>query len=220
MRFTKDELRRAMLLYAVTDRAWLKEGETLPEVVETVLENGATFLQLREKDLDTENFLTEAESLRALCAAHHVPFVVNDSVEIALQCGADGVHVGQSDIRGRDIRALIGPEKILGISAGTVEEAVAAERAGADYIGVGAVFPTGTKQNAGSISRLQLRAIADAVSIPVVAIGGIRLENVHQLSGCGADGIAVVSAIFAAEDPGAATAKLRQCACEMVTAHE
>ena len=128
MKFTKDEIRSSMLLYAVTDRMWLKEGESLVDVAEKVLQNGATFLQIREKDLDEESFEEESEKLKALCNAYHVPFVVNDSVEIALQCGADGVHVGQSDIKGRDIRAIIGPDKILGISAGTVEQAVAAEQ--------------------------------------------------------------------------------------------
>ena len=132
MKFTKDEIRKGMLLYAVTDQSWLKEGQTLPSVCEDVLANGATFLQIREKDLDAAFFEAEAASLKALCARYGVPYVVNDSVEIALAIDADGVHVGQSDIRGRDIRKLMGPDKILGISAGTVEEAVAAERAGAD----------------------------------------------------------------------------------------
>ena len=128
MKFTRDDIRKAMLLYAVTDQMWLKEDEKLADVVESVLQNGATFLQIREKDLAEDAFELEAERLKTLCAQHGVPFVVNDSVEIALQCDADGVHVGQSDIKGRDIRAIIGPDKILGISAGTVEEAVAAEK--------------------------------------------------------------------------------------------
>ena len=178
MKFTKDEIRKAMLLYAVTDQMWLKEGEKLADVVETVLQNGATFLQIREKDLAEDAFEAEAERLKTLCAQHGVPFVVNDSVEIALQCEADGVHVGQSDIKGRDIRAIIGPDKILGISAGTVEEAVAAEKAGADYIGVGAVFPTGTKKNTTPMTMELLKEIVSSVSIPVVAIGGISAENI------------------------------------------
>ena len=216
MKFTKDEIRAAMLLYAVTDRMWLKEGQTLLSVVEDVLENGATFLQIREKDLEPGAFEAEAEALRALCAEKRVPFVVNDSVEIALQCGADGVHVGQSDIKGRDIRALIGPDRILGISAGTVEEAVAAERAGADYIGVGAVFGTSTKKDARTMTVERLREIAESVSIPVVAIGGIGAGNIAQLAGSGVDGVAVVSAIFGAADPGAATADLLARARELV----
>ena len=218
MKFTKDEIRSAMLLYAVTDRAWLG-ARTLPEVAEEVLQNGATFLQVREKGMDHAAFLAEAGELKALAGRYHVPFVVNDSVEVALECGADGVHVGQSDIRGRDIRALIGPDKILGISANTVETALAAQRAGADYIGVGAVFGTTTKKDAKNLSVEQLRAICDAVDIPVVAIGGIGAENLLQLRGSGVDGVAVVSAIFAQPDPGAATKGLRALAEELVGRH-
>lgn len=208
-----------MLLYAITDQMWLKEGETLGDVVESVLENGATFLQIREKDLAADVFEAEAERLKTLCAQHGVPFVVNDSIEIALQCDADGVHVGQSDIKGRDIRAMIGPDKILGISAGTVEEAIAAEKAGADYIGVGAIFSTSTKKNARSMTMERLKEIVSSVSIPVVAIGGISAENILQLCGSGVDGAAVVSAIFAAEDPGRATADLLKLAEEVVASH-
>lgn len=220
MKFTKDEIRRSMLLYAVTDRMWLKEGETLYSVCKDVLENGATFLQIREKDLNESSFEKEAEELRSLCEEFHVPFVVNDSVEIAMQCNADGVHVGQSDIMGRDIRAMIGPDKILGISAGTVEEAVAAEKSGADYIGVGAVFGTSTKRDARNLSMEKLREIVNAVQIPVVAIGGINASNLMQLSGSGVDGVAVVSAIFAAENPGEATAHLLKLAGEMAGQNE
>ena len=216
MKFTRDEIRKAMLLYAVTDQMWLKEGETLGDVVESVLQNGATFLQIREKDLAQDAFEAEAERLKTLCAQHGVPFVVNDSVEIAMQCDADGVHVGQSDIKGRDIRAMIGPDKILGISAGTVAEAVAAEMAGADYIGVGAVFATSTKKNARNLSVEQLKEISDSVSIPVVAIGGINASNITELCGSGVDGVAVVSAIFAAKYPGEATANLLKLSEEMV----
>ena len=216
MNFTKDEIRKAMLLYAVTDQSWLKEGQTLLSVCEDVLANGATFLQIREKDLDANAFEAEAAKLKELCRRYHVSYVVNDSVEIALAIDADGVHVGQSDIRGRDIRSLIGPDKILGISAGTVEEAVAAEAAGADYIGVGAVFGTSTKKNARNLSVEKLQEICHAVSIPVVAIGGIHAGNLLELSGSGVDGVAVVSAIFAAADPGKATAQLLELAKEMV----
>ena len=216
MKFTKDEIRKGMLLYAVTDRFWLKEGERLLSVCEDVLANGATFLQIREKDLDAGSFEAEAASLKALCARYAVPYVVNDSVEIALAIGADGVHVGQSDIKGRDIRSLIGPDKILGISAGTVEEAIAAEKAGADYIGVGAVFGTSTKKNARNLTVEKLREIANAVSIPVVAIGGINARNLMELRGSGVDGVAVVSAIFGADNPGKATAELLTLAKELV----
>ena len=216
MKFTKDEIRQGMLLYAVTDQSWLKDGQSLLSVCEDVLKNGATFLQIREKDLDAVLFEAEAAKLKDLCAQHKVPYVVNDSVEIALAIDADGVHVGQSDIRGRDIRSLIGPERILGISAGTVEEAIAAENAGADYIGVGAVFGTSTKKNARNLTVEKLKEISSAVSIPVVAIGGINGKNLMDLCGSGVDGVAVVSAIFAAEDPGKATAELLALAKEMI----
>lgn len=219
MKFTRDEIRNAMLLYAVTDRMWLKEGETLSDVCEKVLDNGATFLQIREKDLDETAFEQESERLKALCAKHRVPFVVNDSVEIALHIDSDGVHVGQSDIRERDIRALIGPDIILGISACTVEEAIAAEHAGADYIGVGAIFGTSTKKNARNLTIKKLQEIIGSVSIPVVAIGGINPSNLMQLSGSGVDGVAVVSAIFAADDPGQAAAKLLALAKQIVEQH-
>ncbi|MDO4961753.1 MAG: thiamine phosphate synthase [Eubacteriales bacterium] len=216
MKYTKDEIRKSMLLYAVTDQMWLKEGETLYDVCKSVLENGATFLQIREKDLPEEQFETEAAKLKELCALYRVPYVVNDSVEIAMHIDADGVHVGQSDIKGRDIRAIIGPDKILGISAGTIEEAQAAEAAGADYIGVGAVFGTSTKKNARTMTIEKLKSIADSVSIPVVAIGGISMSNMHELKGSGVDGIAVVSAIFAQPDPGKATAELLKACREQV----
>ncbi len=216
MKFTKEEIRKSMLLYAVTDRAWLKDNETLVSVCKEVLENGATFLQIREKDLDAVSFEQEADALKTLCAAYHVPFVVNDSVEIAINIDADGVHVGQSDIKGRDIRSMIGADKILGISAGTVDEAIAAEKAGADYIGVGSVFVTSTKKNARNLSVEKLKEISDSVSIPVVAIGGISATNITELKGSGVDGVAVVSAIFAAEKPGEATADLLGLSEEMV----
>ncbi|WP_404988925.1 thiamine phosphate synthase [Clostridium culturomicium] len=216
MKFSKEEIKSSMLLYAVTDRMWLKEGESLTKVCKEVLENGATFLQIREKDLDEETFEEEAKALKELCEKYHVPFVVNDNVDIALDIDADGVHVGQSDIKGRDIRSILGPDKILGISAGTVEEAVAAEKAGADYIGVGAVFGTSTKKDARNLSVEKLREISRAVTIPVVAIGGINKSNLMDLSGSAVHGVAVVSAIFAAEDVGKATAELLTLAGDMV----
>ena len=216
MKFTKDEIRQGMLLYAVTDQSWLKEGQTLLSVCEDVLASGATFLQIREKDLDPNSFAEEAAKLKDLCARYKGPSVVNDSVEIALAIDADGVHVGQSDIKGRDIRGMIGTDKILGISAGTVAEAIAAENAGADYIGVGAVFGTSTKKNARNLTVEKLKEISSSVSIPVVAIGGISGKNLMELSGSGVDGVAVVSAIFAAADPGKATAALLALAKQMI----
>lgn len=215
MKFSKEQIRQAMLLYGITDRSWLKPGEKLSDVCREILEHGVTFLQLREKELDQEAFLKEAEELKELCARFGVPFVVNDSVETAVQAGADGVHVGQSDIKGRNIRAMIGPDRILGISAGTVEEARAAEKAGADYIGVGAVFGTSTKKDARNLSVEKLREISASVSIPVVAIGGINRSNVEELSGSDVDGIAVISALFGAERPGEAAAELAELAKEI-----
>lgn len=198
----------AMLLYAVTDRSWL-HGETLESAVEKVLQAGATFLQLREKELTDGEFLAEAEKIKSVAKKHNIPFVINDNIEVALKCGADGVHVGQSDIVDKDIRALIGPDKILGISANTVETAKRAEESGADYIGVGAVFGTATKKDAQAISVARLQEICAAVSIPVVAIGGINEKNILQLAGSGIDGVAVISAIFAKPDIAAATRELR-----------
>lgn len=215
MKFSREEIRQAMLLYGITDRTWLKPGESLSDVCREILEHGVTFLQIREKNLAQEAFLEEARELKDLCAQFHVPFVVNDSVKIAVQSGADGVHVGQSDIKGRNIREMIGPERILGISAGTVEEARKAEQAGADYIGVGAVFGTATKKDARNLSVEKLREISASVSIPVVAIGGINRGNVRKLSGSGVDGIAVISALFGAEQPGKAAAELTALAKEI-----
>lgn len=219
MKFTKDEIRASMLLYAVTDEMWLKEGQTLASVTEEVLKNGATFLQIREKELGDADFLNQAKALKEIAARYGVPYVVNDNIQVALECDADGVHVGQSDIVGKDVRSMIGPDKILGISANTVETAIAAEKAGADYIGVGAVFNTSTKKDATTLSVSQLREICDAVRIPVVAIGGISSGNILQLSGSGIDGVAVVSAIYAQSDPGAATAELLEKARKMVASH-
>ena len=216
MKYTKDEIRSSMLLYAITDRMWLKPGENLIDICKNVLANGASFLQIREKDLNEEDFEKEAQALKSLCKKYRVPFVVNDSVEIALDIDADGVHVGQSDIKGRDIRAMLGEDKILGISAGTVPEAIAAENAGADYIGVGAVFGTSTKKDARNLTVEQLKEIKAAVSIPVVAIGGINASNINELEGSNVDGVAVVSAIFAAENPGKATADLLNLSKELV----
>ena len=218
MKFTKDDIRRGMTLYAVTDRSWLGES-TLAQVVEQVLRGGATFLQLREKELDRAAFLAEAKELKALTAKYRVPFVINDDIDIALESDADGVHLGQTDLMGRDARALIGPDKILGITANTVELAVAAEKAGADYIGAGAVFGTTTKQNAKNLSLDILRDICQAVTIPVVAIGGINGDNLPRLAGTGAAGAAVVSALFAQKDPEEAARRLRALAEKMVTAH-
>ena len=200
--------KKDLLLYAVTDRTWLGE-QTLYEQVEEALKGGATFVQLREKELDDDTFLAEAIEIQELCKRYKVPFVINDNVEIARKMNADGVHVGQSDMEAGDVRALLGEDKILGVSAQTVEQAILAEQRGADYLGVGAVFHTGSKADADDVSHETLKAICEAVSIPVVAIGGIGKHNVLKLSGSGICGIAVISAIFAAEDITSATAELK-----------
>ena len=201
--------KKDMQLYAVTDRSWLK-GDTLYHQVEQALKGGATFVQLREKELDQETFLQEAKEIKALCASYHVPFVINDNVDIALAIDADGVHVGQSDMEAGDVRQKLGRDKIIGVSAGTVEQALLAQERGADYLGVGAVFPTGTKKDANNLSPDILKNICDAVDILVVAIGGITKDNIKELKGSGIDGIAVVSAIFAAEDIENATKELKE----------
>ena len=200
--------KKDLLLYAVTDRSWLN-AETLYSQVEKALEGGATFVQLREKHLDYDAFLQEAKEIKELCAKYQVPFVLDDDVELALEVGADGVHVGQSDMEAGDVRAKLGPDKIIGVSAQTVEQAILAEKHGADYLGVGAVFPTGSKDDAEDVPFETLKAICEAVSIPVIAIGGITKDNVKELAGSGICGIAVISAIFASKDIEAATKELK-----------
>lgn len=209
--------KKDLLLYAVTDRHWLN-GRTLYSQVEEALKGGATFIQLREKELDEEHFLEEAKEIKELCRRYQVPFVINDNVEIALAVDADGVHVGQSDMEAGDVRAKLGPDKIIGVSALTVEQAVMAEQNGADYLGVGAVFPTGSKADALEVSHDTLKAICKAVKIPVIAIGGISKENILELSGSGVCGIAVISAIFAKDDIEEAARELRGLTEKMVTA--
>lgn len=196
-----------LTLYAITDRHWLN-GQTLKSQVEKALKGGATMIQIREKDLDEKDFLLEAEELLALCRSYNVPFIVNDNVELAVKIGADGVHVGQSDMNARDVRALIGNDKILGVSTQTVEQALFAQECGADYLGVGAVFPTGSKDDAEVLDRKTLMDICKSVSIPVVAIGGITKDNVRELKGTGIAGISVISAVFAQKDIQNATAEL------------
>ena len=198
----------SLLLYAVTDRSWL-HGQTLYEQAEQALQGGATFCSCARRNSTRRIFKEEAIALKALCRQYGVPFVLDDNVALAVATDADGVHVGQSDMAAGKVRALIGPDKILGVSAQTVEEALLAERKGADYLGVGAVFPTGTKADANAVSYDTLREICAAVSIPVIAIGGITKDNVARLSGSGIVGVAVVSAIFAQPDIPAATRELK-----------
>lgn len=212
MKITKENL----LLYAVTDRHWLGD-KTLSTQVEKALKGGITFLQLREKELSSRDFLKEAFIIKALCAEYNTPFVINDNVKIAKEVDADGVHVGQKDMKAEDVRGILGPDKILGVSAATVDEALKAQAQGADYIGVGAMFPTESKGDARDLSRETLKAICKAVDIPVIAIGGITKDNVQKLAGSGICGIAVISAIFAEKDITGATENLKKQTLEMLT---
>ena len=195
MKLTKDMMR----LYAVTDRSWLR-GQTLPEQVEMALAGGATLVQLREKELDEDAFLREAVDMTKLCHRYGVPLLINDNVEIARRSGADGVHVGQDDMNAASVRGILGSEMIVGVTAKTVEQAIRAQEAGADYLGSGAVFGSSTKLNARPMTKERLKSICNAVSIPVVAIGGINRNNILDLAGTDIAGVAVVSGIFAAED--------------------
>ena len=206
----------SLLLYAVTDRMWLTD-DSLAKQVEDAVRAGVTFVQLREKDMDFDEFTALGNEIKAVTDRFRIPFVINDNVDAALACDADGVHVGQHDMQAGDVRRRIGSDKILGVSVQTVEQAISAEQCGADYLGVGAVFSTSTKKDAGEVSFAVLQAICSAVSIPVVAIGGISSRNIFDLKGSGVDGVAVVSAIFAQPDIPAAVKELHRLTREMVT---
>lgn len=197
-----------MLLYAVTDSAWL-DGRELSWCVEQAIQGGATCVQLREKELPRDEFLKLALSVKAVCADGRVPFIVNDSIEVARACGADGIHVGQDDLACEEARAVMGPDKIVGVSVHSLEDALRAQAQGADYLGVGAVFGTPTKPDATLVSAEDLREIGERVDIPVVAIGGLNRDTIPCLAESGVDGAAVVSAIFAAADIKASTSELR-----------
>ena len=205
MKFCK----KMLLLYAVTDRTWVGK-QTLLEQIEAALKGGATIIQLREKQLDEDSFVREAIQVRELCHRYNVPLIINDNVDVALKSGADGVHVGIEDAPVEEIRKRVSDNFIIGATCKTVEQAKVAEAAGADYMGVGAVFPSPTKTNAIRISNEQLRAIISSVSIPAVAIGGISYDNVCEIKGSSVSGVAVVSAIFGAEDIENATALLKE----------
>ncbi|MDF2943199.1 MAG: thiamine phosphate synthase [Herbinix sp.] len=205
----------SMRLYAVTDRMWLGNNSLIDQV-EASIKGGVTFVQIREKNLSFEEYVALGKEIKEVTDKYHVPYVINDDVEVAIACGADGVHVGQQDMEASDVREKIGADMILGVSVQTVEQAVLAEEKGADYLGVGAVFSTSTKLDADAVSFETLKAICSVVSIPVVAIGGISKETIMKLKGSGVDGVAVVSAIFAQDDIYAETKELRKLADEMV----
>ena len=204
-----------MRLYAVTDRSWLR-GQTLLEQVEQALIGGATLVQLREKKLDEDTFLREAVELTKLCHRYGVPLLINDNVEIARHSGADGVHVGQDDMEAASVRSILGSGMIVGVTAKTVEQALRAQEAGADYLGSGAVFGSSTKLNVKPMSKELLKSICNAVSIPVVAIGGINRTNILELAGTDIDGVAVVSGVFAAEDIEAECRHLRSIVQQII----
>lgn len=212
--YTEQEIKDSMCLYAVSDSMWLN-GRTLPQVIQEALEGGATFMQIREKNLSYEEFLKLAKEVKEVTDRYRVPYVVNDEVEIAKAIDADGVHIGQSDKALVETRKILGPDKIIGVSAQTVEQALEAEKNGADYLGVGSIFTTSTKLDADDVSLETLRAICDAVSIPVVAIGGITKDNILDLKGTHVDGVAVVSAIFAAKDIKKDTSELLKIAKQL-----
>lgn len=207
--------KKTMLLYAVTDRAWVGR-QSLYEQVESALKGGVTCVQLREKDLSEDEFLAEAKKIGALCKSYNVPFIINDNVDIAIRCHADGVHVGQEDMEAFKVRELVGDDFIIGVSAHNVKEALQAVENGADYLGCGAMFSTTTKSNVSELPKETLRDICEAVEIPVVAIGGINKKNIDMLKGAKADGVALVSAIFAAEDIENECRELRMLSEEMV----
>lgn len=200
---------KQLLLYAVTDRAWIGTL-TLYQQIEQAILGGVTCIQLREKNLDEETFIKEAIQVRKLCHKHGIPLIINDNLKVALESGADGIHVGNDDMPVKEIRKITGEDFIIGATAKTIAQAKEAEKAGANYLGVGAVFPSPTKTNAIRITSEALREICSSVRIPVVAIGGITEENMAEITGCGMKGIAVVSAIFSAENIRTATGKLRE----------
>ena len=204
-----------MRLYAVTDRAWVGR-QSLYEQVESALKGGVTCVQLREKELPEEYFLAEAMEISELCRRYGIPFFINDNVDIALACHADGIHVGQEDLDAAQVRQRVGDGMMIGVSVHCVEEALEAVKQGADYLGVGAMFATSTKTDVDVLPMETLRDICAAVDIPVVAIGGISRDNISQLSNTGVDGVALVSAIFAADDIENECRQLRKLAEEMV----
>ena len=207
--------KETMLLYAVTDRAWVGR-QSLYEQVECAIKGGVTCVQLREKQLNDEDFLKEAVEISALCRKHNVPFFINDNVEVAIKCNADGIHVGQEDMAAEEVRSRVGDDMMIGVSVHSVEEALEAVKNGADCLGVGAIFSTSTKTDVDVLPREVLCDICNAVDIPVVAIGGISKENISQLAGTGVDGVALVSAIFGADDIENECRILRHLSEEMV----
>lgn len=208
--------KNSLFLYAVTDRSWLHEKSLLDEV-ELALKGGVTFLQLREKNLAYEDFLKEAQELKILTKKYKVPLIINDNIEIAIASNADGIHLGQSDLKISAAKKRLGNNKIIGASVQNLEQALLAQKHGADYLGVGAIFPTSTKSDADLVGINTLKEICHKVKIPVVAIGGINKNNLIKLKDCGIKGVALVSAIFAEKDPKKASIGLKGLLKEVIT---
>ncbi|MGX8852277.1 thiamine phosphate synthase [Amedibacillus sp. YH-ame10] len=215
MKFDRKKLKKHLELYLVSDRFWLA-GRELQSDIEKAIEGGVSFVQIREKELPLEEFIEEAKKIKELCERHEIPFVVNDSVEVAKAVDADGIHVGQSDMPAIEVRKILGEDKIVGVSAQSVEDALRAQEEGADYLGVGAMFSTKTKKDADDVSFATLKAIVEAVHIPVIAIGGIDEHNLLELKGSGIDGVAIVSAIMAKENIFEASKILKKKTQELV----
>ncbi|MEI3265650.1 thiamine phosphate synthase [Frisingicoccus sp.] len=207
--------KKILQLYAVTDRQWLQKGQSLADVVEAAILGGATLIQLREKTMDDESFICEAMEVKKVTDAYGIPLIINDNLKVCLACDAAGVHVGQDDLRAEKVRELLGPDKIIGVTAKTVEQAKAAVRQGADYLGSGAMFGSSTKSEARPMTLDEFKEIRRSVSVPIVLIGGIDAENIRELKGSGAQGVAVVSGIFAQPDVEAAARKLKKLSLEV-----
>lgn len=215
LKLTRQQLKESLLLYAITDRAWLA-GRTLTDCVEQAISGGATFIQLREKNLTSLEFLEQAQDIREICTRYQIPYVVNDAIDIAQAVDADGVHIGQDDISCAEARLVLGEDKIIGVSATNVEEALLAERDGADYLGVGALFTTATKPDACIVRYTTLQAICNVVKIPVIGIGGLDMHTIPRLAGSGIVGAAVISALFADQDIKSQAKALKQVIKETV----
>ena len=207
--------KKILQLYAVTDRQWLQKGQSLADVVEAAILGGATLIQLREKTMDDESFICEAMEVKKVTDAYGIPLIINDNLKVCLACDAAGVHVGQDDLRAEKVRELLGPDKIIGVTAKTVEQAKAAVRQGADYLGSGAMFGSSTKSEARPMTLDEFKEIRRSVSVPIVLIGGIDAENIRELKGSGAQAVAVVSGIFAQPDVEAAARKLKKLSLEV-----
>ena len=213
--FRQEQIRQAMLLYAVTDQKCLK-GQSLSQAVKKAIKGGVTCVQLREKNSSVQKFETLAQEIKPLCASAAIPFIINDDVELAKRVDADGVHVGQEDMACKTARNVLGPQKLVGVSVQTVGQAIAAQSAGADYVGVGAMYGTPTKPESAEVDFITLKQICAAVDIPVVAIGGLNCKTIPTLGATGVDGVAVVSAIFGAKDTVKATRELMTCVTKIV----